>query len=232
MTPRAALLADLVARVAEAAGAAAPTAGHALACWADLAVREARAVALTAAAQARAGEMRAEAAAVEARAASLAGALASVRLAQHGHTGGGKDVGGGGGHSSGGGGGGGGGDPRSGGAGASGVQRSLLEARSVREMEAKRAEYDRAVVRCARKVAAAGVAGDPPSSPPLGHDALRARGERLLRRRDHALRAAERRAAEFGDLPASVAGARAALERARSRLARSQERLELGLAQL
>lgn len=201
----------MAARVADALGAAAATPEHALACWAELAVRESRAVALRASADARAAEMRAEAAAVEARGAALAEALRAARDAQQ--------------------------------KGPEGRRRAELEARSVREMEAKRAEYARVVARCERRVsqalAAAGVIGaegglqaeqqQQQQRAPLRHGDLQRRAERLAARRDE-LREAERRAAEFLDLPASVAGARAALEQARERLARSQERLELGLA--
>jgi hypothetical protein len=107
-----------------------------------------------------------------------------------------------------------------------GARRAELEARSVQEMEAKRAEYERVVSRCERKVAAAGAADRG-----LRHAELARRAARLADKREQ-LRGLERRAAEFADLPASVAGARAALEQARERLARSQEQLELGLAQL
>jgi Skp family chaperone for outer membrane proteins len=209
LTPRARLLSAVAARVADALGAASPTPNAALACWAELALRESRAVALKASTDARAAEMRAEAAAVEARSAALAESLRSVREQQH----------------------------------RQGKRRAELEARSVQEMAAKRAEYGRAVARCERKVGAAlvaaaggaagGAGGGQAEQQPqlLRHALLQQRAERLAAKREQ-LREAERRAAEFMDLPASVAGARAALEQARERLARSQERLELGLAQL
>lgn len=223
LTPRARLLSAVAARVADALGAAAATPEHALACWAELAVRESRAAALKASADARAAEMRAEAAPVEARGAALAEALRSARDAAAGHGGGGG-----------------------------GRRRAELEARSVQEMAAKRSEYERVVARCERKIgaalaaaaAAAAAAADaqaeqqqqqreqqPQPTMLLRHAELQRRAERLAAKRGE-LREAERRAAEFLDLPASVAGARAALEQARERLARSQERLELGLAQL